>query len=105
MSSGVNPMETACCHLPPMKCNSLVVARYAPASVEEMGDATSQISSFPVVIQDLPCQLSAVFGKLSKQQDSYSLDYLLTSIVKETPEAAILLDTVDTDAGHETRNT
>ena len=57
-----------------------VVAKYSPQCIEALGSPDSSIESFPVVIQDLPCDLSAVFGTLAKQESSFTLDEIIRRV-------------------------
>ena len=57
-----------------------LVATYASHCIEPEGAHTSEIHSYPVVIQDLPCELSGLFGSLAKKEDLYTLDDLVRRV-------------------------
>ena len=55
-----------------------VIAAFCPESISVPG--TGDISCFPVVLQDLACQLSNVFGTLAKKEETFTLDDLVRRI-------------------------
>lgn len=57
-----------------------LVATYAPQCIEPEGGCDNEIQNYPVVIQDLPCELSGMFGSLAKKEDLYTLDDLVRRI-------------------------
>ena len=48
--------------------------------IEPEGGCDNEIQNYPVVIQDLPCELSGMFGSLAKKEDLYTLDDLVRRI-------------------------
>lgn len=57
-----------------------LVATYASQCIEPEGGHANTIQSYPVVIQDLPCELSGLFGSLAKKEELYTLDDLVQRV-------------------------
>lgn len=57
-----------------------LVATYAPQCIEAENQPGARANSFPVVVQDLPCELSGLFGSLAKKDAVYTLDDLVRRI-------------------------
>lgn len=57
-----------------------LVATYASQCIEPEGGHSNAIQSYPVVVQDLPCELSGMFGSLAKKEEFFTLDDLVQRV-------------------------